>query len=262
MSEETAVPSGINPRDDWRDPSNYQPLLKLDRVGWAWEWLRRNPEFVTAMPKSSVHIATGPRVITLADASLAARWGCYFAGSEGAFWSPTVCPSVLALDVEPAMAEGEDAFDARRLAHLTTVLRLPGAEHLLFSNGQRHLQLVVTAGSVLDGPVRFRYALSGFHQIEAKALVLQRLGHLWRQGRLPHNLSPPERRAMRWVLQLRALDGMRAGASHRGIAAGVFSEKIVREDWAGRSDYLRLRIQRLIRGAEKMVCGGYRELLG
>lgn len=160
------------------------------------------------------------------------------------------------------MTDSEDAFDVRRLAPLTTVLRLPGAEYLLFSDGQRHLQLIVTAGSVLDGPVRFRYALSGFQQIEAKALVLQRLGHLWRQGRLPHHLSPPERRATRWVMQLRALDGMHAGASHREIAVGLFSERIVLEDWSGRSDYLRLRIQRLIRGAEKMVCGGYRDLLG
>ena len=78
MSEEMAAPSGINPRADWRDPSSYQPLLKLDRVGWAWEWLRRNPEFVAAMPKSSVQVATEPRVVTLLDAPLVARWGILF----------------------------------------------------------------------------------------------------------------------------------------------------------------------------------------
>jgi len=78
MSEEMAAPSGINPRADWRDPSRYQPLLKLDRVGWAWEWLRRNPEFVAAMPKSSVQGAMEPRVVTVSDAPLAARWGILF----------------------------------------------------------------------------------------------------------------------------------------------------------------------------------------
>ena len=78
MSEKMAAPSGINPGADWRDPSSYQPLLKLDRVGWAWEWLRRNPEFVAAMPKSSVQGAMEPRVVTLSDAPLAMRWGVLF----------------------------------------------------------------------------------------------------------------------------------------------------------------------------------------
>jgi hypothetical protein len=186
----------------------------------------------------------------------------FFAGSDGVFWNTSVNSSVLSVHAEPVMPGDEDAFDARRFASLVTVLRLPGAEHLLFSDGLRHLQLAMINGSVLDGPVRFRYVLSGFQKIETKALVLQRLGHLWRQGRLPHHLYPVERRAARWIQQLRALDGMRAGASYREIAVGVFTERIVREDWSGRSDYLRLRIQRLIRGAEWMVGGAYRELLG
>jgi len=50
-------------------------------------------------------------------------------------------------------------------------------------------------------------------------------------------------------------------ASHRDIAAALFGEKVVREDWSGRSDYLRLRVQRLIRTADKLVKGGYRDLL-
>jgi hypothetical protein len=32
-------------RPDWRDPEQYRDLLDLDRPGWAWEWLRRNPDY-------------------------------------------------------------------------------------------------------------------------------------------------------------------------------------------------------------------------
>jgi hypothetical protein len=60
---------------------------------------------------------------------------------------------------------------------------------------------------------------------------------------------------------LQAFDAMQAGASHRHIAAALFGESIVRDDWSGRSDYLRLRVQRLLRFAERLVKGGYRDLL-
>jgi hypothetical protein len=32
--------------DDWRDPGAYEWTQSLDAFGFAWEFLRRNPEFV------------------------------------------------------------------------------------------------------------------------------------------------------------------------------------------------------------------------
>lgn len=32
-------------RPDWRDADQYGYLTGLDRAGWAWEWLRRNPDY-------------------------------------------------------------------------------------------------------------------------------------------------------------------------------------------------------------------------
>jgi hypothetical protein len=54
---------------------------------------------------------------------------------------------------------------------------------------------------------------------------------------------------------------MVAGASHREIAAVIFSPKLVADEWNGRSDFLRLRVQRLLRYGRDMVAGGYRKLL-
>jgi len=51
------------------------------------------------------------------------------------------------------------------------------------------------------------------------------------------------------------------GASQKEIAATLYGPQRVREDWAGRSDYLRLRVQRLLRAAERMATAGYRDLL-
>ncbi|HEY4971175.1 MAG TPA: DUF6499 domain-containing protein, partial [Steroidobacteraceae bacterium] len=31
--------------NDWRDPKNYDWMTALPRTAWAWEFLRRNPEY-------------------------------------------------------------------------------------------------------------------------------------------------------------------------------------------------------------------------
>lgn len=30
---------------NWRHADDYVDLHRLDRAGWAWEWMRRNPEY-------------------------------------------------------------------------------------------------------------------------------------------------------------------------------------------------------------------------
>ena len=169
---------------------------------------------------------------------------------------------MLAIKASPTPSSDVDAFDLRHFHGLATVLRCPdGHEILLFSDGDHRLQLDVTTGSVLAGPVRFRYELSGFKHIDTKILTLRRFVMLCRFGRFPRGLFTPERRARRWIIALQAYDGVQSGASQREIAAALFGEKIVRDDWHGRSDYLRLRVQRAIRNGQSLVNGGYRSLL-
>jgi len=168
---------------------------------------------------------------------------------------------VLAAEASPAPRGDPDAFDIRDFYELATLLRRPdGHELLLFSDGNHRLQLDVITGSVLDGPVRFRYELSGFKHIQAKILTLRRFVLLCRLGHFPRGLYTPERRARRWMLALQAYDGVQSGASQREIAAVLFGERAVREDWI--AGYLRTRVQRLIRSAGKMIGGGYQDLLG
>lgn len=175
------------------------------------------------------------------------------------FWRPEANPFVLAVEARPVAADHPDAFDVRRFSSLATVLCCSKQEHVLFGDGLRHLQLTVIAGSVLDGPVCLHYPLSGLRLVEAKVLTLQRLLGLCRLDRLPLGLYPPERRAGRWAMMLRAFDGAAAGASQRDIAAVLYGERAVREDW--QAGFLRTRVQRLLSGARGLVRGGYRKLL-
>ena len=70
-------------RPDWRDPEQYGHLLKLDRAGWAWEWLRRHDSYEGAdgdEPAPAQDQVLVPPVIAVPAKELAAvsRWGLCF----------------------------------------------------------------------------------------------------------------------------------------------------------------------------------------
>ena len=183
---------------------------------------------------------------------------------EGGFavWRADSDPAVVKVEAIPPVPDDPLTFDLRRMALAVLVLRDPsGTEHLLIGDEACQVRLDVMSGTVLDGPVQFRFDLASSVGLEAKLLTLQRLVALTRLGRIPRRLVPQDRRARRWMMALRALDARRAGATHREIAAGLFGEALVEADWNGRSTYLRCRIQRLIRLGETLVQGSYRRLL-
>ena len=108
-------------------------------------------------------------------------------------------------------------------------------------------------------PLLLRCTLCGIEEFETKAILLRHLCGLYRHRRFLACLYPVERRARRWAEMLRAWDGADAGASQRDIAAVLFGERAATESW---DDLYRTRIQRLLRGARRMVEGGYLKLLG
>ncbi len=169
---------------------------------------------------------------------------------------------VVTVDAHSARDGQPDSLDIRTTGVDVTLLNISGAEqHLVLSEGARHIHLAVRSGSLLEGPVRLRYALDGFADLETKLLTLRRLAALWRLGRMPAELFPRDTRAPRWIEMLRTIDALQAGAEQREIAEALYGSSAVREDWRGQSDYLRLRVQRLVRSSEAMVEGGYLRLV-
>jgi hypothetical protein len=266
MNKETA--SRINPGADWRDPEQYSPLLDIDCVGWAGEWLRRNPDFVADVQRApclpyTVKIpADGDgRIAHCCHACPLGRWGlrcCRIDKEPVFFWLPQFNP--LVLPVETIAAPGPaDAFDIRQCPSLKAGLRGADRElHLLFSDGPRTLQIILIDDPVLDEPVMLRCRLCGWCDFETKPLSLRRLCSLHRRGRLLKSLYPPEQRVRRWVEMARVWDGLRMGARQRDIAAVLFGDRAAQSLW---DDGYRTRVQRLIRAAERMVGGGYLGLL-
>jgi len=249
---DSRVPTPLH-RPDWRNAEAYRPHLDYDRVTWAGEWLRRNPDFLADLQQ----MHGGP---VLGTAHLS-RWGLcggYLGDRAQFFWSATCNPLVLTVAAEPATAL-TDAFDFRRCPLSPVRLRAgEQQDHLLFSDGARHLQLQVVSGEVLSGPVTLRCTLKGRRDFATKPLTMLRLYRLYQHGRLLKCLYPAERRARRWVEMLRAWDGAAAGAGQRDIALVLYGKRAAAEDWD--SGY-RTRTQRLLRAARQMVGGGYLDLL-
>lgn len=65
------------------ETSRYGRLLELDRAGWAWEWLRRNPDFASSGPASGSRTEARPSIVIqpdlVSERSLL-RWGLHYGG--------------------------------------------------------------------------------------------------------------------------------------------------------------------------------------
>lgn len=249
---------------DWRNAAGYEPLLDADRSLFAWEWLRRDPNYLAAAERA-LDTATGR--IQAGAGEVPEWWGLHaFAPPDVAVpearpvWSAQVHPYVLMVEAGPP--DGDDAFDLERLrAFSTLVAGADGREHLLLSDGRRAIRIDVLAGTVAGGPVALRYRLAGLAAAEGPVLTLRRFLALWRTGRFCRSLHPREARAKRWLLMLRAYDALTAGADQRDIAMVLLSAEAGEPRWRSHVPSLRSQVQRLVRGARRMVSGGYLDLL-
>jgi hypothetical protein len=240
------MPDAYNPLPDWRDADAYRPLLDAEPAEWAWEFGRRAAG-PTQSPAELCYVAQAPR----GDPRPAVlwRWRCD--------------PSVPVLSVSSAAGADPGALDLKRLDLPVIVVRSEdGDQHVWIADGPRRQRFAVVEGDALAGPVRCQVHLPSAGPGEAALEGARRLIGLRDTGRLPPIRLRPMARPERWMQSLRAHDARQAGASQREIALCLFGAARVREDWSGGSDYMRMRVQRLVRGAQSLVAGGYRAAFG
>lgn len=241
---------------DWRDAHAYEGLLGADLAVWAWEFARRGPEQPGGAVPFAPQTGRAPELCFVGD------------GPPGdplpiALWRWQADGSAPVFSVEPASAHDPAAIDLKGLDVATLVVRTAdGDQHVLVSDGARRLRLAVVQGDVLAGPAAFRFHLPALAVGVGSLEGLRRLVALRDTGRLEPGRAPAPAKAPRWLQILRTHDARRDGASHRDIAVSLFGEARVREDWGPGSDYMRMRVQRLVRAAEQAVAGGYRALFG
>jgi hypothetical protein len=240
-------------------------LVDAESGALAWEWLRRDSRYREAA-RAAQGARDGPAQDVVPGDPAAAQWGllafedpALSAVAARPVWRRESFPRTLIAAAEPRGA-AQDLFDLARFAALATVVRdVRGHEHLLLSDGMTSLRLDVDAGSLLGGPVRLAYRLSGFAALDGPLATLGALLRLRQSGRLRRPQMRSRNR--RLVLLLRAWDALQAGATQREIAGVLLSGDAARARWRVEAPSLRSRAQRLAVGAQIMARSGYRALL-
>lgn len=234
---------------DWRRAEHYAGLGDGGRHAFAWEWLRRSAAYRAAWAAAEPFSAGDGAPFGLH------RLECPDLPTPAArpIWRAEADPAVILAHVAGREGPAYDLLYLNRVRHLATCHRAPdGEEHWLFSDGWRQVRLDLRGGSLLAGPIRLDYQLSGLASALPGVTTLHRLVALTRTGRLNATLFPRERRARRWALVLRAYDALAEGASHREIAETLLSMGASAQ-WRVDAPGYRRKAQRLAEAARRIA---------
>lgn len=224
---------------DWRDPSAYEWLDHSGRHAFAWEWLRRRPDYQAAageVDSSAAAFGLRNRPIFEADARAAHP-----------VWAAAVDPFLLIATVR-SCSRNEGNFDLARVRECSTMATSADGEHWLFGTAARPLRLDIRSGSLCGGPVALTIHVARLDKVAVVALA--RLIALVREGRWHRSHFPAERRARRWSQVLRVHDALLSGASQRDIADVLFGTAGI-ANWRVNAAPWRRRSQRLVEAARR-----------
>jgi hypothetical protein len=235
------------------DRGVYEWMLGLSPEGWAWEFLRRNTDYI-----SDYAAFNGLDEKVAAKAAL--RWGLLKfvdpdvdARTAIVFWSPAHNQSVL-----PLVTAGEGQSGLSNVRCKVSVLQTAHdvQRHVLFSCDGRFLQLAIS-GLGDFGYVRYLVDAVPEHSNTRKLTALRRLGDLIQHRRLRPELYSRQRRGPRLLHLIEILDSYAKDPSHRSIARYLFGEERSNKEW----EHLRDRVRRGIAAGRKMTQSGYLALL-
>lgn len=222
----------------------WRAFANLTVPGFAWEFLRRNPEY------RSEYGSRGARIDH--------RWGLRFpvdpklsADEADVFWRAEIAPGI----VLPII--GEDHQAANRLQEKQIVgvpRRADDGVHFRLIAG---LQLLVQRATASPGPVLVVLSLDQDFGVRVRAV--EALDRAVRGRGAPKSRLTAAQRS-RLARMLVALDGAERHDSYRDIARSIFGdERVDREPW--RTASIRDATIRLVRSGRSLMRGGYLRLL-
>jgi len=254
---------------DARGP--YDDLASIPAQSWAWEFVRRSDRIRTAWaalkPAWEEAESDGIRIVRADSADASELAPLLWASSldQGAFdatvtWDPQASGRVLhAVSVPLRFGYGGVVLDLDQLEVQKTIVTVHGEQQLTFRDGAHSLQIAISGARIPDTVALF---LDTGEDLSASQLrMLACLRTLRQTGSLEARFFPPHPRARRLMAVLKALDGYRAGRSHREIALELFGEERVARDWGDPGEHMRDAVRRAIVSGIALMERGYRSLL-
>jgi hypothetical protein len=261
---------------DWSRDESYAYTERLSGPQWAWEFLRRNPEFRADRQKAQLEYGLSgydppvTMMVSQYDTPALSKWGLLYCTSPNddariaaAFWNPGLCSTVLRLKGFP-MTDKIDAtpFVVDDLKCPSMLLEMPNnLQHLLFMDEGRRLQLAIDGADVMR-PVRLLTNGAPEKDLALSQLAALRcFNDLRLSGRLYDSHIERGRGPERLRLVLRILDASLSGATRDEIARKLFADEYIGPDWSGANQLLRDRVRRAIYRGRALMHKAYRTLL-
>lgn len=262
--------------------SSLSYLRTLPKTRWAWEFLRRNPDYEADYARhmegalSRINVDDGFELLKLKRAEPEAeKWGLLFFASTNqtaltapVFWCESVSPQIITVDAQPLKdGDAKGMFDrlfdlalfGSKRIHLTDAI---GNEHVLLQRGRRVVQMRCRGHTLLDGNVKLRFVLDGFGHIDAKFATIKRLAKLYDEHTgntaVIQNWSASTA-SLRDALI--ALDAHQAGFGYRETAIAIYGEKAVTERFAEPDKSMKNRMVRARKKGIELMEGGYLDLM-
>jgi hypothetical protein len=259
-----------------RDRAGSCDRAGFDSGDWAWEFLRRNTDYVAdwrcSVPRHLPCIALndGTRLVRLPRRfPQAEKWGLHAfanptmcAHRAHVFWHAKALKRVVRLKAKrPADREAEGAcrladFKAERRA----IIGADGIPLVFLKARGLSVPLEVRGLSVLTAPFVPVFELHDLDDLSGQTGLLKRLQHFTDANfRTGQKCEASDERLHHALI---ALDESLRGKTYRQIAITIFGEKKVAEEWQGHSQFLKDRTRRLVAKGTELMKGGYRDLLG
>lgn len=260
-------------RDD--DHAASCSFAAYDGGDWAWEFLRRNDDYISdwrsSIPRHlpCIMLNDGTKLLRLRRRFLQAeKWGLYAfadprlcAHETTAFWHAKALKRVVRLN---ARKPDQGEASVRRLADFNAerhaVIGVDGVPLVVIKRNGVGVPLEIHGLSVLTAAFTPVYELHDLDDLTAQTELLRRLQRLtdadFRAAQKP-SFAADERLQQALI----ALDESLKGKTYRQIAIAIFGEKKVTEEWHSHSQFLRDRTRRLVAKGTALMKGGYRDLL-
>jgi hypothetical protein len=254
-------------------------VATFDPSDWAWEFLRRNPDYrrdwQASVPRrlSYVTLKDGTRLLRLRRRyPRAERWGLYAfadpsvpARRAPTFWHFDALQRIVRLRAEPPAQRTRQSDSAATLAlsdfrvDRMAAIGVNNVPQVLMKGPGSLVPVEISGLAALSLPFAPVFEIGGLFDLNAQTELLKRLHRFAEQAPDPGN--PAFAIDERLHHTLIALDESLAGKNYRQIAITIYGEKRVAEDWKGSSHYLKDRMRRLVAKGTELMNGGYRDLL-